>query len=68
MRTIRRGKPDYAAERDHHVEMANLNLVAEKPLGRYRGSVASHRNSVRPDSRCARRFLSAGQGRRDLNG
>jgi hypothetical protein len=31
VRTIRRGRPDYAAERAHHVEMANLNLVAEKP-------------------------------------
>lgn len=31
MRTTRRGKPDYAAERVHHVEMANLNFVADNP-------------------------------------
>jgi hypothetical protein len=31
VRTIKRGRPDYAAERAHHVEIANLNLVAENP-------------------------------------
>lgn len=28
MRRIKHGRPDYTGERVHHVEMANLNLVA----------------------------------------
>jgi hypothetical protein len=31
VRTIRHRRPDYTAERVHHVEMANLNLVADNP-------------------------------------
>jgi hypothetical protein len=31
VRTVRRGKPNYAAERDKHAETAMLNIIAGKP-------------------------------------